>query len=409
MDGLKPDPRSTATDVQKIEATWTSDLSPQVQSLRDEVQAIQIQLAEKRKPWYRQHSLLISIVALVFTVGFNLYGVLYQRSNATKEAVSKNVENLQTILGQLVEIRSDDAKDAVTAKADMAGYSTRNMLRNTKRLALLDAASIAIIGAKNRVPPTAYVALGGEAITDGQYAKGDEYLKLAVNAATADTTERMWALYARAQVRLTPDSPLYNPEEGRNFYHKALQERLPSNDFTRFQRGQLLGRIAQLEKLNNPIDAENYFRQAETEAKNMNLLNPLSQALIQVLTAYRQAISPAARGVVFADPKTWIGEWKLKYPQNLAHKGDITFIANQNFYGGYVDIFENGRLVEKAMGQVTLLDDKTLRLDWTGQRIVPAPAQTAGYSILKAKQETRVMSGRQYSFGEEAIRVQISR
>jgi hypothetical protein len=171
----------------------------------------------------------------------------------------------------------------------------------------------------------------------------------------------------------------------------------------------LLGRIAQLEKLNKPIDAENYLRQAETEAKNMNLLNPLSQALLQVLSVYRQAISPAARGVVFADSKTWIGEWKLKYPQNIGRNGDITFIANQNFYGAYVDVFENGRLIEKAMGQVTMLDDKTLRLDWTGQRIVPAPAQTVGYLILKTQQDARVMSGRQYSFGEEAVRVQISR
>jgi hypothetical protein len=219
MDGLELNPGSTAV-APKAEATWPNDLNPQLQRLQDEIQTIQMQLAEKGKPWYRQHSLLISIVALVFTVGFNLYGIFYQRSNATKEAVSKSVENLQTILGQLVEIRSDDAKDAVTAKADMAGYSTRNMLRNTKRLALLNAAGIALAGAKDRVPPTAYVALGGEAVSDGQYAKGDEYLRLGVNAATPDTAERMWALYARAQVRLIPDSPLYNPEEGRKFYHR---------------------------------------------------------------------------------------------------------------------------------------------------------------------------------------------
>jgi hypothetical protein len=374
--------------------------------LSDEVGTIQVQLSEKRKPWYRQTSLVVSIASLLFSILFNTW-------TRSTDAVNKSNESLQAIVAQLADLRGEEAKDALSAKTDFLGYSNRAGIRNNKRIALLDHADSALKTANYQVSSAILVTLGYEVAIDGQYRKAETYYQLGAEKANPNTNEKMWALFADAQLRLLPDSPLYNPKEGRERYQQALNQVKTVDDSSRYQRGQVLARIAQLESLSRDGTAlsQQYYERASAEAKGISQLNPYHEMLNQWIAMARQSSTATGTvtGIGFSQNNGWLGQWKLKYPKS-GQAGTVTFLSvSPNVTGAYVDVFADGKLVEKEIGQVAILDDKRIRVDWTAQRPVPVPMQTAGYSLIRAEAVGPSMSGEQYAFGEKAVPIRLSR
>jgi tetratricopeptide (TPR) repeat protein len=402
---VSPDYEATPTPEGSAGVT-AGHFDERLNRLSEEVGAIQVQLAEKRKPWHRQYPLLVSIVALLFTVG----NTLFTRSS---DIGAKGNERLQSIIAQLSEIRTEESKDLLTAKTDFSAYATRTSLRNTKRVALLEDADAALAEVKGQAPSAIYLSLGSEAAAESEYPKADKYFTKAIEKADPHTNELMWAKFNAALLRLVTDSPFYNPAEGRRLVEEAVGEVSKDDDNARYQRGQILVRMGRIETLShNEMSAKSYFARATQEVQKMNPLNPLHDLLNQYVAAASQPDAGAlvAGAVIFSQAGTWSGEWVATFPTKKMLRGTVTFVAGTapNTAAAFVDITSDGQLVEKEIGQVTILDDQHLRIDWNAQRSVPAPSQTAGYTLLRVKPGSRI-TGEEQAFSEAPLPIELTR
>jgi hypothetical protein len=235
-DSVIPDPGASADAVKRLDE--------RLNRLSDEISAVQVQIAEKRKPWYLQVPLLVSIAALLFTVTNTIW-------THTTDSTAKGNERLQSIISQLSEIRTEEAKDLLNSKTDFSAYATRAGLRNTKRIALLEDADAALAEVKGNAPAAIYVSLGTEAESESQYRKADGYFAKAIIKASPQSSERMWAKFDSAVLRFIPDSPFYSLSAGRELSDAAVAAFGANDDNARFQRGQVLTRIGQIEAFNH--------------------------------------------------------------------------------------------------------------------------------------------------------------
>jgi hypothetical protein len=367
--------------------------------LRDSVEDLQKQMAEKKKPWYRQATTLMSVAGTLFAVLSGLYSI----HSARTQDVSKNAAELNTIISEVIQIHADELQDASSAKSDFVGYSTRSQLRNTRRLALLEEADSKINAASNQVSPSLLIVLATEADGDGEYTTARKYLLLAIQRSQTLSPERVAALFTLAQFCLFDGKALCKPNEGDSSYRAALAQQPNNSDSTRYQRGQLLAKIALLVHYAHSDDtlANDYFNQADSEVAQMSSSNPVRQQLAQFITTTRASIaSPTpTQSASFSTPETFIGRWSITFAEDSTRSGTVTFVSlpTYPFYGAYVDIFQDNKLIEKQTGQVAVLDPRTLRLDWTS---VGVSGQSLGYSKIILTAKGRALKGEQHRLGE---------
>jgi hypothetical protein len=396
---------SEASDEPKVEVSTTSpgifdELRSRQERLRDSVEDIQKGLAEEKKPWYRQPTTLVSLASTLFAILSGLYSI----HSARTQDISKNAADLQTIVADLIQLRTDEMQDLPSAKTDSAAYAMRSSFRNAKREALLEQAGVKLNSASYQVWPSILTILAVETDIDGDYKTSYEYLTRASKESRPHTPEKVGALFTLAQFCLTDGKALCKPGEGKSYYLAALDQQLADSDNTHYQRGQLLARVALLIHQTSPDNTEagSYFTQADSEEAQISSSNGERQLLAQYISVARAsaASTPAAQSTSFSAPDTFLGQWRIVYADGSNRSGTATFVQLPTFpfYGAYVDIFQDGKLSEKQSGQVSIADSKTLRFDWVSVRV---NGQTTGYTqFVLAPAGTGILA-KQYQLGDE--------
>lgn len=376
--------------------------------LRDAVEDLQKEVAEKKKPWYRQPATLMSVAGTIFAV---LSGIYTLRSAKTQD-VSKNAADLHTIVDQLVQVHTEEVQDAATAKTDFIGYSTRSSLRNTKRLSLLEEADAKIAAASDQVSPSILIVLATEADGDGEYTIARKYLLQAVEKSQPYSPEKAGALFTLAQFCLIDGKALCGPDEGDRSYRAAIEQQPANSDSTHFARGELLTRIGLLVHYAHHDDklANSYFQQAEADVAGILPTDTLRQQLAQYIATARTyaASSNSQSAPSFSNPDTFLGKWRILDPSDRKRTGTVTFVTlpGSPAFGAYVEVFEDDKLVEKQSGQVAVLDPGTLSLDWSS---VGVAGQSVGYSRFSFEAKSNRIGAEQYRLGEAPAKFVLKR
>ena len=365
--------------------------------LRDSVDDIQKKMAEAKKPWYRQPATLMSVAGTLFAILSGLYSI----QSARRQDISKSAADLQTIVADLIQLRTEEMQDAPSAKNDSTGYSMRSSLRNTKREALLEQANIKLKAASYQVWPSILLILAIETDIDGDYKTSYDYLQRASLGSHPRTPEKVAALFTLAQFCLTDGKSLCKPNEGRLYYLAALDQQPGDSDNTHYQRGQLLVRVALLLHQTDPGSAQvnTYFSQADSEESQITPSNATRQLLAQYIKVARSTISTnSALSASFSAPEIFLGRWHLIYPDK-SRSGTATFVQMPAFpfFGAYVDIFQDGKLLEKQSGQVSVTDPSTLRFDWVS---VGIRGQGTGYTRFLLASTEKQLTAKQYPLGD---------
>jgi hypothetical protein len=376
-----------------------NELRTRQERLRDSVEDIQKQLAEKKKPWYRQTSTLMSVAGTIFAILSGIYSI---HSTKMKD-VNQNAADLHTTVAELIQLHSDEAQDTPSSNSDFTAYALRSSLRNAKRIELLEQAKVELKAASNRVSPSILTLLAAEVDFDGDYKTSRDYLMLALQKAQPHSPEQIGALFTLAQLCLTDGKALCKLGEGKSFYQSALDEQPGDSDNTHYERGQLLTRVALLVHQANQDEtqANSYFDQANSEESQITPTNPERQKLAQYITTARASVASSSKpqSESFSTPGAFLGRWHLIDTDDPSRSGTVTFVQLPAFpfYGADVDIFQGGKLWEKQSGQVLITDPNTLRFDWTS---IGVSGQSAGYSQFFLSPEGGI-TGKQYRLGED--------
>lgn len=138
------------------------DIRRAIETIKAEVDAIQIESAKIGRKWYQDPSIIISITALVFSFGTTIESI--HRTNL--QDVSNSRSELRSVLERLAEIPKEQIENSSENSNDLAKLNSIDIVLNQEN-AFLTAQSKDII---SRIPselisPSEFLSLGYAAIS----------------------------------------------------------------------------------------------------------------------------------------------------------------------------------------------------------------------------------------------------
>lgn len=384
-----------------IDASSPEHLLALTDALQRRVDLIADQLAEKKKPFYKQPAVLISVSATVFSVISGFY---------TMRAA--HIADLQTAVSALVQLRLEDSQDSTASKNDPAGYAARSLLRNIRRVAQLELAESKLGAATGKVPSSFYYVLGTEASNDGMNDTALQHFKDALDSSpktppgAVPSVERAGVLFTFIQFCSLQGEQVCKTNkqsEKVDIYKKEYLQEPPkfADDASRFRYSYALVQIAGL--IHQKGVHEEEIPGLLKHAQDQGALVANSNAKQQIATLVgnmRMQIAPAppANQINFSNYVSWLGEWRL-LDTDRKPLGAVTFVAlpSGTDFTASVRILDGVMLVEKQWGTLLLESPTRALMDWNS---VAANRQSTGYSRFYLSNKSHGMRLEQFRLGE---------
>ncbi|MFQ5799963.1 MAG: hypothetical protein ACE5H0_14900 [Bacteroidota bacterium] len=194
----------------------TPELQSQLKLLRDQVDDLQIATSEGKKPWYRQATTLISLLALLLS-GFAGY---YSQKAQRAEEIRSKKEELRKTVAAVVELR-EDFQQRIARMTDLREQESAALLWNNKRLIHLEFAEFLATQIPNLVSSSEYLVLAYEREVDSNFTRAKRHYEMAVKAGST-ALSKVNALRALGQIYFR-QGPLQDFEKGREYFRKAAE------------------------------------------------------------------------------------------------------------------------------------------------------------------------------------------
>jgi len=147
--------------------------------MKAEIDSLQISAADATKPWYRQASVLIAFLALIFSAGTTFYSV--------RRTHDQDVHNAKIELRDLIQrltsfpIRNLDLDQKYPT--DTAARAQASSLLNTENIVLAKQAVDVINEIPDEVTSVEYFAVASSLAFSGDYGQTSEFYKRALDSA----------------------------------------------------------------------------------------------------------------------------------------------------------------------------------------------------------------------------------
>jgi hypothetical protein len=361
------------------------DLTRQLLTVQQQVGQLELAAQEKKKPWWLQTSLVISILSLTLSASFSLYTASDQVRQRALDDARHRAAALDTTLAEIVAIRMEDTKQAVAlASSNLGAYRAWSATATVKRAMLIDSAMNEIGKLKVDLAPTSALTMGNELIMDGRYQDAERLLKSGIKAAEKAKTSSTMLLSTLAQVYLFPGSPLYNPAQGRALYWRAIDSYPSQADYYVLSNklNLMLYWAANEQGFKNPAASADLLKTAGDIVRESVLPEGAKIPLQALVDSVRTQLSLQNLGPTLLAPSKLVGKWRIVEPDSQS--SDIIFIPGPGtaFPSFTKDRIFSGRLVERISGFAVILGQSSMRLDWgtafdTG---INGPFPKTGYS-----------------------------
>jgi tetratricopeptide (TPR) repeat protein len=190
------------------------DLESRFEMMRREVDALQIAITGQSKPWYKNVSTLLSIIALLFSFGTTYVS---DRRIAAQDIQSTRQE-LRGLLQRLVALPKENVDAKTKYQGDAAsGALVSSFINQENSLLARNASELARKLPAKSVSATEYYAIAVALQNSYDLTGAQEFLNYSINASPDFNTE-IAALRMLAAMRFIQSSP----EAGRVEYQKAL-------------------------------------------------------------------------------------------------------------------------------------------------------------------------------------------
>ncbi len=205
------------------------DIQEEIGRMRQEIDSLQIAvLGQKKKPWYRDFSLLLSTLALLFSFGTT--AVSYHRTNV--QDVQNTRQELRGLLQRMAALPKENAEVAKNYASDPAAVNMlAGYINEENSMLSRQAAETAKKLPKGTVSAVEYygigIGLGSSYDLEGER----EFMRLSEETATDFNTE-IAAIRTSAVLEFLSG----HPEAGRTNYQRALNifSKYPAyDDFTK--------------------------------------------------------------------------------------------------------------------------------------------------------------------------------
>lgn len=180
------------------------ELSQEIESLKQNLSQLDLRIKDKEKPWYREASIVVATLALLFSFGTTL--VSYVKSSQ-QEVLASRVE-LRELIKDITNIPKEHAEMLLKYKNDPLTFSQLSAQINSKNLSLSNQAA-AIIGriesswyGKDSILDIEFMTVGTSLFSSFQVEKSKP-LFIEAYSRSKDVTTAASALRSLAGVHLT--------------------------------------------------------------------------------------------------------------------------------------------------------------------------------------------------------------
>ncbi len=339
--------------------------------------------AHHEKParrWFRTPSTLISIAALVASLGISIYGIVDARIVREKERVDDEVAEIegtnQVSLGRLGRLREIVVLvNSLRKDASKLGRSPRDMeaskLVFSERQLLLDESDLLLSDpiVEQRVSPSLVTSLGFEHQSDGRWGKArllfGQALKQAIRK--EDSTAEAVAHRSIASLLAISGTGIQDLTASRESWKKALDVVDADDEIGLATDAQTLEGWANAEAWAGHVDrAEELLAQSRVEYGKLHVLNQLRYVgpdLVDEASDYY--LDPGATYIPRL-PASLIGAWTIRYPGQEGKHALVYLSRAQNsvVYDAFVSVYNHARLVEKRRGILFAIGDGEMLFDW---------------------------------------------
>ena len=366
--------------------------------LTDQVDALQVESAGRNRPWYREPSLIISLLALTISALFSAIGM---RQVNAKDIAAKQESLRQTVV-QIVDSQTEMSQAAQENISNplMARWANSNL--NSKRQVLIETA-LALVGELgDSVDASSLTPLGGQLQLDGRY---DEALALYFKALDLVDSPVVRSAILRSiggSYRLQ-GSAMYDVDKSRDYLQRAVDLfKDQDDDASSFYLADNLLFWAELERSNGEAEmADSLYGQATGAAESMSLSNTARQVILSQIQQSQS--SPATPSQAVPDLR---GEWELAFADDSSKHGTARIMYDQASATYYVSILVllDGAVLESRTGSGTTPDASTLLVQWQGTRYsdqYQMPVQASGVCELDILAGGQELSGTDSAVGDQ--------
>src|SRR5258707_568432 len=106
--------------------------------LRDQVDALQVQAAERQRPWFKQPSAVLSVVALVVSLTFSLLSAYFHSADTAAASLASTAALVRANLSSLVDLQLQQQDAAARVSNDPIALAGINGAINLKRQMLIE-------------------------------------------------------------------------------------------------------------------------------------------------------------------------------------------------------------------------------------------------------------------------------
>ena len=253
------------------DGTTDGTLQHQVDSLRQQVEAIEVNLLKSRQPWYRTPSVIISTMALLFSFGTTY--VSYERTK--QQDIHDARAELRTLILRLSALPRENTELFQKYGNNPQALANLSSALNAENALIAKQAAEVIERIPSHVSSTEYYAVGYALGNSGLLDRSLKVLSRAV-ATSSDVNDEIGALRQYAATLFSAG----NPEGGPEHYRKALAifTKYPSNNHSYIESTHALTEIywAQMEILQRQCSyAGLHLQEAK---KHIEALPPLAFA-----------------------------------------------------------------------------------------------------------------------------------
>ena len=354
--------------------TPDNDLHRKLELVRDQVDQLQIQAGERKKPWYRQPSTLMSVVALAVSVTFSTLGVVFRLSDKAAADEGAKVSRIRDNLATLAQIQLEQGEAMTRAGNNpqmLAGLSSAYNVR--RQMLIEDTEALIAEPRKTQLTSALLVSFAQQLASDTRVDEAIRYYELGLQAARTDVA-RANVHRGHAMTRMLP-GPHLRLDEARGQWRLALAKLANvGGDYAAFLTADNLRAWSFGERaLGNALMADSLLSEARASAQRM--VNPYGRAQMLALLDADARSAATAPGVLppAAGGHPMVGDWELQFGDGRRGRMTITLNTFNQMWAAQISVMSGGRVVEtrNAFGPST--DGSALVLTWQGGRAASVP------------------------------------
>lgn len=356
-----------------------SDIRQTIDLIRDQVDLLQVQAAERKRPWYHQPSILMSLIALIVSVVFSSLSVYFRHQDKIEGDKEHLVSRVRENVSALADLQVQQGDEVARAGANAQMVSGIMSAFNAKRQLLIEDTESLIGASGERMTSALYVSFAYQLMGDARVDDASRYFRLALSAAKTNL--------ARANVHrgfglamMIPGRQV-NVAEARKHWREAIATLAEINDdYSTFLTADNLRVWALAERsLGNSAIADSLIN--ESQKVTDKIVNTWNRNQMGNLLATDRASAPLTGDVRPAG--TVMGDWQLRLSDG--RQGTLSLAVNtfNQMWMAQMSITDRGKVVELRQGAAPPTDGGSMFVTWQGQRFSETslgPVPTSGTS-----------------------------